>query len=145
MTNNDLESMLPDIHNVLHKMMESKDFTDYEEKLNTATSKAISALEGIIEDGTLALDPEQMVAAVKTLTKAKTDIIESKRRLFDTCIKGEVMIKALEKPKDDKTPSALLDYLQKNNLDTSLDKTGTAPTSIFETIAEQEDVQTDNN
>ena len=86
-----------------------------------------------------------MVAAVKTLTKAKTDIIESKRKLFDTCIKGEVMIKALEqKPKDDKTPSALLDYLQRNNLDTSLDKTGTAPTSIFESIAE-EDVQTDND
>lgn len=144
MTNGELESMLPDIHNVLHKMMSSKDFTDYEDKLDKATSKAITALEGIIDDGSLALDPEQMVAAVKTLTKAKTDIIESKRRLFDTCIKGEVMIKALEKPKDDKTPSALLDYLQKNNLDTSLDKTGTTPTSIFESIAD-ENVQTDND
>jgi len=145
-TNSELESMLPDIHNVLHKMMDSKDFTNYEEKLSTATSKAINALEGIIDDGTLALDPEQLVRAVQVLTKSKTDIIESKRKLLDTCIKGEVMIKALEqKPKDDKTPSALLDYLERNNLDTSLDKTGTAPTSIFETIAEQEDVQTDNN
>jgi hypothetical protein len=120
--------------------MESKEFTDYESKLDDATTNAINALNGIITDGTLAMDPEQMVAAVKVLTKAKTDIIESKRKLLDTCIRGEVMIKALEqdKNKDKDNNSVLLEYLQKNNLNTDADKTGTNPTtSIFESIANE--------
>lgn len=139
MTNTELESMLPDIKEVLHKMMDSKDFSNYEDTLDTVTKKAISELERIIDDQTLALDPEQLVNAVKVLTKSRTDIIESKRKLLDTCIKGEVMIKALDQNKDKggKGSSVLLDYLEKNNLNTTLDSTGTSPganASIFQSI-----------
>lgn len=138
MTNSELESILPDVKGILTKLMDSKEFSDYENKLDNATTNAINALNGIITDGTLAMDPEQMVAAVKVLTKAKTDIIESKRRLLDTCIRGEVMIKALEQPKDNKgANSVLLEYLEKNNMNTEIDKTGTNPVkSVFESIAE---------
>ncbi len=139
MTNSELESILPDVKGILTKLMDSKEFSDYENKLDSATTNAINALNGIITDGTLAMDPEQMVAAVKVLTKAKTDIIESKRRLLDTCIRGEVMIKALEQPpKDNKgANSVLLEYLEKNNMNTEIDKTGTNPVkSVFESIAE---------
>ena len=139
MNNTELQSILPDINGLLHKMMDSKDFNDYENKLDTVTRKAINELERIIDDQTLALDPEQLVNAVKVLAKSKSDIIESKRKLLDTCIKGEVMIKALDNNKDKggKGSSVLLDYLEKNNLNTTLDTTGTSPgaaTSIFQSI-----------
>ena len=143
MTNKELESVLPDIRNILHKMMDSGNFSNYENTLDDVTNKAIGELKRIIEDQTLALDPEQMVAAVKVLTKAKIDIIESKRKLLDTCIKGEVMIKALEQPKDNKNAnSALLDYLEKAGLNTTVDKTGTNPgttNSIFESIMKNDE------
>lgn len=137
MTNSELESILPDVRGILNKLTESKEFTEYESKLDDATANAIKELNSIITNGTLAMDPEQLVAAVKVLTKAKVDIIESKRKLLDTCIRGEVMIKALEQPKDNGkgADSVLLEYLKKNNLNTDVDKTGTNPaTSIFETI-----------
>ena len=98
-SNKELESILPSIHTMLYAL-DNKDFHNYEEKLNGATGKAIDALEEIIDNQTLSMDPEQLVNAVKVLTKAKTDILESKRRLYDTCIKGEVMIKALEQDKN---------------------------------------------
>ena len=139
MDNKELESILPSVHTMLDAL-NNKDFSDYEKKLDDATAEAIKALQGIITDGTLAMDPEQLVAAVKVLTGAKKDILESKRRLYDTCIRGEVMIKALEQNNDKgkgKDSSVLLDYLEKNNLNTSLDKTGTSPKSVFETIANE--------
>lgn len=139
MDNKELESILPSVHTMLDAL-NNKDFSDYEKKLDTATAEAIKALQGIITDGTLAMDPEQLVAAVKVLTGAKKDILESKRKLYDTCIRGEVMIKALEQNNDKgkgKDSSILLDYLEKNNLNTALDKTGTAPKSVFETIADE--------
>lgn len=141
MDNKELESILPSVHTMLDAL-NNKDFSDYEKKLDNATAQAIEALQGIITDGTLAMDPEQLVAAVKVLTSAKKDILESKRKLYDTCIRGEVMIKALENNNDkgkDKNPSVLLDYLERNNLNTNLDQTGTAPKSIFESIAENEE------
>lgn len=140
MTNSELESILPDVREILTKLTESKEFTEYESKLDDATTNAIKELNNIIINGTLAMDPEQLVAAVKVLTKAKVDIIESKRKLLDTCIRGEVMIKALEqdKNKDKDNNSVLLEYLRKNNLNTDVDKTGTNPTtSIFEAIANE--------
>ena len=142
MTNKELESVLPDVRNILHKMMDSGSFSDYENTLDDVTNKAIGELKRIIENQTLALDPEQMVAAVKVLTKAKIDIIESKRKLLDTCIKGEVMIKALEQPKDNKNEnSVLLEYLERAGLNPTVDKTGTNPgtaASIFESIQNEE-------
>jgi len=141
MNNNELQSILPDLHNMM-KAIDNGEFSNYEKKLGQATDKAIEALEEIIDDGTLKLDPEQTVRAVQVLTKSKVDIIEAKRKLVDTCIKGEVLIKSLdqEKGKDNKTPSALLDYLEKNGLNKNLDNTGTTPTatSIFQAIADEQ-------
>ena len=140
MNNSELQSILPDLHNMM-KALDNGDFSNYEKKLSQATDKAIEALEDIIDDGTLKLDPEQTVRAVQVLTKSKVDIIEAKRKLVDTCIKGEVLIKSLdqEKGKEGKTPSVLLDYLERNGLDKKLDSTGTAPTtnSIFQDIANE--------
>lgn len=139
LTNKELESMLPDVRTMLHAL-DDKNFTEYERKLEEATGKAIDALTGIIEDGSLALDPEQLVAAVKVLTNAKKDIIESRRKLMETCVRGEVMIRALEQ--DDKSKdsnSVLLEYLKRAGLDTTVDKTGTNPgtkASIFESISQ---------
>lgn len=133
----ELESILPDIRNALNGL-QTGEFTDYEDKLTRATSKAMSTLEQIIDDGTLALDPEQTINAVSVLTKAKKDIFESKRKLLETCIKGEVMIKALEQQsKGGNENSALLEYIEKNKLDKD---TTDEPKqkSIFETIAENE-------
>ena len=136
MNNNELQSILPDLHGMM-KALDNGEFSKYEEKLSKATDKAIAALEDIIDDGTLKLDPEQTVRAVQVLTKSKVDIIEARRKLLDTCIKGEVLIKSLDmdKKKDGKTPSALLDYLERNGLNENLDSTGTTPSnSIFEDI-----------
>lgn len=135
MSNKELESILPSIHTMLHAL-DNQDFRNYEEKLNGATGKAIDALEEIIDNQTLAMDPEQLVNAVKVLTKAKTDILESKRKLYDTCIKGEVMIKALDKDnnKNNKDSDVLLEYLKKNEVSNREDIT---PTSVFEVISKE--------
>jgi len=142
LTNKELESILPDVRMMLHTL-DDKNFTDYEKKLEEATGKAIDALSSIITDGTLALDPEQLVAAVKVLTSAKKDIIESRRKLMETCIRGEVMIRALEQPdKNKNSNSALLDYLERAGLNPTVDKTGTNPganASIFEAISQDND------
>lgn len=110
--NETLKSMLPDIQKEF-EILSSKSFENYEEKLREATSRAIGALQGIIDDGTLALDPEQLVQAVKTLTKANVDIVDSKRRLMETLIKGEVMMKALEPPKDMNNNSVFQEYIER--------------------------------
>ena len=110
--NERLSKILPDIKKEFD-ILSSESFEKYEEKLRTATTKAISALQSIIEDGTLALDPEQLVQAVKTLTKANVDIVDSKRRLMETLIKGEVMMKALEPPKDLNKNSVFQEYIER--------------------------------
>ena len=140
MNNKELSTILPDVKKVLDDL-NNNDFKNYEDKLSHATDKAIQVLENIIDDGTLGLDPEQTVKAVQVMTKAKVDILESKRRLIETCVKGEVMIKALNQPKENKNESSvLLEYLQKNNLNPALDETGTSPksSSIFEAIAQNQ-------
>jgi hypothetical protein len=103
-------------------------------------------LSEMIDGEILKMDPEQAVNAVKVLTKARIDLFESKRKLAETIIKGEAMMKALEIQDREKNGkgmnSALLDYLEKNGLNTSLDHNGTAPgssASIFETIAGNEE------
>ena len=143
MTNDELKDVLPVVSNILKDVINSKEIHTYEDNLNDATEKAIGALKDIIEDGTLKLDPEQLVNAVKTLTKAKTDMIESKRKLIDTYMRGEVMIKALEQDKNGKgnnANSVLLEYLEKNGLNKDIDKTGTnASASVFESIMKDND------
>lgn len=137
MDNKELESILPSVHTMLDALND-QDFKDYESKLGKATGKAINALEEIIDDQTLKMDPEQLVRAVQVLTKAKSDILESKRRLYDTCIKGEVMIKALEqdKNKDKKESSVLLDYLEKSGLNNQIESSNNSA-SVFENIAKE--------
>ena len=137
MTNSDLQSMMPDVRNMM-KALDSGEFSEYEKKLYNATNKAIDALEEIIDDNTLKLDPEQTVRAVQVLTKSRIDLLDARRKLAETCIKGEVLIKSLEQPKD-QSSSVLLEYLQKNGLDENLDRTGTSPSSIFQSIAENEE------
>ena len=48
MTNSELESILPDVRGILTKLTESKEFTEYESKLDTATTNAIKELNNII-------------------------------------------------------------------------------------------------
>lgn len=114
LNNQQLADILPDIKKEF-ALLTSTSFSDYEDKLNKATSKSIEALEGIIEDGTLAMDPEQLVRATDVLTRAKVSIVDAKRKLLETLMKGEVMMKALEPPKDSKNSSVLEDYLQRQS------------------------------
>lgn len=113
--NEELSKVLPNIRKEF-EVLASMSFQEYEERLEKVTNKAVSALENIIDDGTLASDPEQLVKAVDVLTKAKTTMFDSKRRLLETLIKGEVMVRALEPPKNVGNNSVLDDYLarQKN-------------------------------
>ena len=108
----DLKTMLPDFKKELD-CLRSTSFKEYESKLERATEKALEKLEDLIDDGTLALDPEQLVNAVKVLTTSRKDIMENKRRLIETIMKGEIMLKAME-PKPDENNSALLDYMKNN-------------------------------
>lgn len=111
-TNEELALLLPDIKKAFD-IMSSKDFEEYEKKLDKTTDKAMDALQSIIDDGSLQLDPEQLVRAVDALSKAKMSVIDSRRRLLETMIKGQVMMKALEPPKDRRNNSALDDFLSK--------------------------------
>lgn len=122
----DLETMLPDYVKELN-YLHSDSFTEFERKLDQATMKAMTALEGIIDDGILALDPEQLVRAIQVLTTSKKEIMDGKRKLLETVIKGQVMMKALE-PKNDSGTSLLADYMEKQ-------RTITDPgTSIFQRV-----------
>ena len=128
MNNDELKNVLPDLQKEFD-VLNSDSFQEYEEKLTIATNKAIKSLENIIDDGTLALDPEQLVNAVKALTKAKSDIMDSRRKLTETLIKGQVMLKALQPPKNENQDNVLLEYLEANNLNTEI--ADTASNSIF--------------
>ena len=111
---------------------------EYEEKLSKVTGESLSELERIISDGTLALDPEQLVNAVKVLTAAKKDITESKRKLLETLLRGEIMMKAIDAPKNQKDEgktNALIDYMKRQNLD----KPQATSTSIFEQVNQLSD------
>ena len=133
-TNNDkLSEILPMLREQFD-FINSKSVKDYEDKLAKTTDKALDELYRILDDGSLALDPEQLVAAVKTLSKAKSDVNESKRKLIETLLRGEVMIKALE-PKKGKSEdnSALLEYLEKQGV---ADKVINGTTSIFQQVNE---------
>ena len=110
--NESLAKILPTIKEGFD-ILSSTSFKEYEGKLDKVTGKAISSLEGIIDDGSLAMDPEQLVRAVDALTKAKMGIVDSRRKLLETLIKGEVMLKALEPPKDKSGNSALDEFLAK--------------------------------
>lgn len=129
LNNNELNKVLPDLKKEF-EAFNSQDFREYEDKLSKLTGKAMSALEGIIDDGTLALDPEQLVKSVQILNKARVDIIDSKRRLLETMTRAEVMLKALDGPKKEaNNDNALLEYLKNNNLNTELGET--SQNSIF--------------
>lgn len=128
MNNDELKNVLPDLQKEFD-VLNSDSFQEYEEKLTIATNKAIKSLENIIDDGTLALDPEQLINAVKALTKAKSDIMDSRRKLTETLIKGQVMLKALQPPKNENQDNVLLEYLKANNLNTEI--ADTSSNSIF--------------
>ena len=144
MTNDKMESILPSLKK-LAESIDSGNVSQYEKDIEETAQKAIDMLSEMIDEEIFKMDPEQAVAAVKVLTKARIDVFESRRKLVETIIKGEAMMKALElqeKEKNGKGNSALLDYLEKNGLNTSLDNNGTAPgssASIFETIAGNEE------
>lgn len=107
-------SILPDIRKEFD-ILSSKSFEEYENALSKATKSAIKSLQGIIDDDTLAADPEQLVRAVEVLTKSKIGITDCKRKLLETLIKGEVMLRAINSPdknKDDER-SLLDEYLEK--------------------------------
>lgn len=113
--NEELKNILPNIRKEFD-VLSSMSFQEYEGHVEKVTNKALNSLQAIIEDGTLEQDPEQLVRAVEVLTKAKTNLFDSKRKLLETLIKGEVMIKALEPPKSQNNNSVLEDYIarQKN-------------------------------
>lgn len=130
----EVEKMLPEYRKELD-YLNSDSFHEYEQKVEKVTAKVLGALEEIVDDETLKMDPEQLVNAARAMTKARTDIMDSKRKLIETVIKGEIMIKALDKPKDDKGgSSALLDYMNRQNLDGK-----SSGSSVFEQIDDQEE------
>ena len=135
-TNNEkLSEILPMLREQFD-FINSDSVKKYEEKLSSTTDKALSELSRIIEDGSLALDPEQLVAAVKVLSKAKSDITENKRRLIETLLRGEVMIKALEPNKEKGKggdTNALMQYLEKQGV---ADRVMNGTTSIFQQVNE---------
>ena len=128
----EVEKMLPEYRKELD-YLNSDSFHEYEQKVEKVTAKVLSALEDIVDDETLKMDPEQLVNAARAMTKARTDIMDSKRKLIETVIKGEVMIKALDKPKEGGTSgnSVLDDYLSRQKLDAP-----SSGNSIFESIEE---------
>lgn len=135
-TNNEkLSEILPMLREQ-YDFINSTSVKEYEDKLSKVTNKALSSLENAIDDGTLALDPEQLVAAVKVLTKSKADITESKRRLIETLLRGEVMIKALEPKKSDNTNNVLAEYLEKQGISENVNG---GNTSIFQQVNQLED------
>lgn len=135
-TNNEkLSEILPMLREQ-YDFINSTSVKEYEDKLSKVTNKALSSLENIIDDGSLSLDPEQLVAAVKVLTKSKADITESKRRLIETLLRGEVMIKALEPKKRDNTNNVLAEYLEKQGIN---EKVNSGNTSIFQQVNQLED------
>ena len=111
----ELLKMLPVIRREFESLS-SVSFQEYEKRIDEVTTGALNSLESIINDGSLALDAENLVKAVDTLTKAKVNMFDSKRKLLETLIKGEVMLKALEPPSDVKNDSVLNEYIarQKN-------------------------------
>lgn len=113
--NEELSKVLPNIRKEF-EVLSSMSFQEYEDRLEKVTNKAVTELESIIDDGSLAQDPEQLVKAVDVLTKAKVSMFDSKRRLLETLIKGEVMVRALEPPKNVGNNNVLEDYIarQKN-------------------------------
>ena len=135
-TNNEkLSEILPMLREQFD-FINSASVKDYEEKLSKTTDKALSELSRIIEDGSLALDPEQLVAAVKVLSKAKSDITENKRKLIETLLRGEVMIKALEPKKDNNSNNVLAEYLEKQQLSGN---TNGGSISIFQQVSQLEE------
>jgi len=135
-TNNEkLSEILPMLREQ-YDFINSTSVKEYEDKLSKVTNKALSSLENAIDDGTLALDPEQLVAAVKVLTKSKADITESKRRLIETLLRGEVMIKALEPKKNDNTNNVLAEYLERQGISENVNS---GNTSIFQQVNQLED------
>lgn len=110
-----MEKMLPEFKKELD-YLNSDSFRDYEKKLSDVTTSALDSLDEIIKDDTLKMDPEQLVNAVRVMTTARKDIMESKRRLLETVIKGEVMMRAVDTDKDrnNNGESLLLDYMKKN-------------------------------
>lgn len=126
LNNEQLKDKLPDLKRELD-LFNTSSFQEYETKLDRVTAKAMAALEGIVDDGSLAMDPEQLVKSVQVLTKAKTDIYETRRRLVETVVRGEVMMKALEpvKKEGSTSNSVLDDYLNKTK------KISGSTTSVF--------------
>ena len=135
-TNNEkLSEILPMLREQ-YDFINSTSVKEYEDKLSKVTNGALNALEGIIEDGSLALDPEQLVRAVQVLTKSKADITESKRKLIETLLRGEVMIKALEPKKNDNTNNVLAEYLERQGISENVNS---GKTSIFQQVNQLED------
>ena len=112
MNNSELMKAFPDFKKELDAL-HSESFQEYEDKLNKATNKSIDALNTLITDGTLSLDPEQLINAVKVLTKARSDIMDSKRKLGEMIVRSEMMLRAIEPPKKDDSTSLLQDYMDK--------------------------------
>lgn len=136
-TNNEkLSEILPMLREQ-YDFVNSSSVKDYEDKLSKVTNNALNSLEGILEDGTLALDPEQLINAVNVLTKSRKDIMESKRKLIETLLRAEVMIKALE-PKNDKNEknNVLAEYLERKGISEGVSK---GNTSIFQQVNQLED------
>lgn len=130
--NQTLKDMLPDLAKQL-QIISDDDNRAFETKLQKAANKAIAELERIIDDESLALDPEQLVKATQVLTKGLIDIRDSRRRLIETIVKCQVMVKAIEPPKGGNTDTNLLqDYLKANAL-TQNDASGG---SVFAQIAD---------
>lgn len=139
--------MLPRLMQQL-ELMNSETMIEYEKKLNETAEKALNALQGIIDDGSLALDPESLVEAVKNLTHARHIISEDKRKLLETTIRGTVMLKAINdesKKKDDSNEKSLLDKYFTQSLPEGTTIEDTAKNSVFNMDDEVIEDEVDND
>ena len=129
-----LQNLLPDLAKQLQIISDDANRA-FEDKLQHTANKALDELDTIINNGDLALDPEQLVKATQVLTKGIIDIRDSRRRLIETIVKCQVMAKAVESPKDKDNDNLLQEYLKANAL-TSPDVSGG---SVFAQIAEEDE------
>lgn len=91
--------------------MNSGTLLKYQLKLEEGCEKAVKMLTDLIDSDQLSLDLEQAVAGFKAMTEAQARLLDSKRKLAETMLKGALMVEALKPPKETKTVSLLDNYV----------------------------------
>lgn len=115
------------------EFLNSDSMSKYEKILNKTTESALEMLSNSIADGSLALDPESLVNAVKVLTNARHIINDDKRKLLETTLRGTAMLKAVQNDSKSKKEDnqSLLDKYFNAQLPEGQSLEDTAKNSVF--------------